>query len=197
MNVDDALRIPVDEIRRQHAHVFRQHQVVRRVGREDGLDRAFVLTPADARVRHMMKRYVEPFGERFLDRVIADDREDLRAELAVRVAHEQLAEAVVLGADQDHHARIVCAPETHVRARQRRPQLLQQGGHRLAAGKLSPHEETFAVAIDELGVRDNVGAGTGKQPGDLVYQAPAIRAVHEEKLGPLCDGGGIRRHDVH
>ena len=48
----------------------------------------------------MMERNVEPCGERFQDCVIADDRQDLRAELAVRVAQQQLAEAVMLRADQ-------------------------------------------------------------------------------------------------
>ena len=83
MNVDDLVRETRHERGRQHAHIFRQHHVVR-IMRFNGFSHQVVmLFTGMAFMAHQFKRNIKPFNQRTQGLVVADNRGDFNIQTAV------------------------------------------------------------------------------------------------------------------
>jgi len=104
MDVDHPAFPRVDEPGWQHAHVPREHDDVGRRRVEHRAQRALLLAPVVAD-RYVAKLDVEPADERGMRLVIRRDEHDLTRELAQRVAHQEVGQAVPLARREHGDAR--------------------------------------------------------------------------------------------
>ncbi len=167
----------------QDPHVLGKDQEIGLQRPDERQKRLLVRLPAQALVAHMVERNRELLGERPKDLVVARDRDQVRAELAVRMAHEEVGQAVVLARHKDDDAPRHGPAEMHLRP------FRQDGRHGRLNGRRvqqpvarRAHEEPAGLRVDKLVVRGHVCARAKQDPRDRVDQARAVGTVDQQDV---------------
>jgi hypothetical protein len=93
----------------------------------------------------VVKCDTEPCGQAFEHGPVAHNALNRRSQLVVRVAQQQLGQAMMFACRQDHDARVMqAAPQTHLSiGRQHGSHLVPDGRQRVAADELASHHEAL------------------------------------------------------
>jgi hypothetical protein len=160
VNVDHSVGITRHEFRRQNAHVFREHDVFRRVAGQDIPDQIFMRRPFEILMADVVKWDAECFNQRLEFFMIADYRANHRRQLAGIMPNQQIAEAVGLAGRHDDNGLALGRHKFHDGIF--RQNLLEIRNHpirRRRPLKRSPHKKMFGVEIDKFLVAQNIIAG--------------------------------------
>ena len=185
VDVDHPVGPGIDEPRRQHAHVAREHDDVGRGLGEHRGDRALLLVAVVAD-GHMTELDVETAHERAVCLVVRRDEHDLARQLAERVAHQEIGEAVALARREQRHAWPRCQIVQRPLHRELLREWLEPAPERLERRvdvELDPLEEEVGGRIGVLVGLHDVAAEVGHVGADRRDDARPIGAL-QEKGGP-------------
>ena len=164
------LGITRDEFRRKDAHVFREHDVFRRVDGQDIRDQIFMRRPFEILMADVVKRDAELFDQRLEFFMIADHRANYRRQLAGIKPDQQIAEAMSLTGRHDDNGLALGRHQFHDGIF--RQNLLEIRNHpirRRRSFERRTHKEMFGVEIDKFLVAQNIIAGVVEHAGDFVH----------------------------
>src|SRR5580658_847497 len=105
MNVDDALRITIDEVVGQNLHVAGQHHEIGPVLGDERVNRVFsllfvVFGDRDDRVGSLVK-----IGQALVVGMIGNDQRDVASQFAALLAVKKIDQAMVVLRDENDHSR--------------------------------------------------------------------------------------------
>jgi len=165
----------------QHLHVAGEHHQVGPGLADQPPESRLLLELGLARHRQVVERQVRQVEVPIdLRRVVGDDGGDIHRQLADPPAIEQVGQAVVGLAGQDHHPlahrRVAQAPAHGELLGQRGERLAQVIGGQVVGPEHHPHEEDVRLGVVELLRVEDVAAGLGQEGRNRRDDAATIGA---------------------
>jgi hypothetical protein len=184
VNVEDAGGVLRDEIRGEHAHVFREHQIIRAEWLDEFQQPRLMRLAGQALVADAMKRQVELAHERRQPGMVADDGAHLRIPFPEGVADQDVAQAMMFLGGEHHHALGLYRGEPYAGGGGHRPAhlSLEKLGFHFPV-KFRAHEEAACAALHEFLVADHVDPVFQQYAGDGVHQAAPVFTFDEQHAG--------------
>ncbi len=186
MNIDDALRIAIDEIVRENLHVAGEDHEIRYVLINQRLDFFFGFFFVFFTDRNYCVRDFVKVCDGLVVGMIGNDQRNVADEFAAVMAIEKINEAVIVLRDENNHALLVRRqgePPVHLEFVSDRGKMLAEVGEvpigyvdvKISGIEFDPHEEqagffvgvfvgmedVAAVAIDEIGNGGDFAFGVG------------------------------------
>src|SRR3954447_17434892 len=183
VDVDHAIDVALHESAAEHAHVFREHDVIRSIAVEDGGESCLVFRAGFSHVADLLERDSKLTNDGFEAVIIAEHGEHFGAEFAIGMAHKQFRQAMMLFGGEDNDGASSRFRQAHPSCG--REDLLEFGQERAGlgrAGKGSTHEEPRGGFIHELVIANDVEAMAEQDSGDPMDEAGFVRTFDQKKV---------------